>query len=46
VVVITAGVYELTPIKRHFRVQWRDHAGSGLVFGLVRVGYQPPGTRQ
>jgi predicted metal-binding membrane protein len=38
VVVIAAGVYELTPIKRHFRLQCRESARSGLVFGLDCVG--------
>ncbi len=38
VVVIAAGVYELTPIKRHFRRQCHEKARSGLVFGLDCVG--------
>jgi predicted metal-binding membrane protein len=38
VVVIAAGVYELTPIKRHFRLQCHKKARSGLVFGLDCVG--------
>jgi predicted metal-binding membrane protein len=38
VVVIAAGVYELTPVKRHFRRQCRENARSGLVFGLDCVG--------
>lgn len=38
VVVIAAGLYELTPIKRHFRVLCRDEARSGLVFGLCCIG--------
>lgn len=38
VVVIAAGVYELTPIKRHFRLRCRDQGRSGLVFGLDCVG--------
>jgi predicted metal-binding membrane protein len=38
VVVIAAGVYELTPVKRHFRLQCRENARSGLVFGLDCVG--------
>ncbi len=38
VVVIAAGVYELTPIKRHFRLQCHEKARSGLVFGLDCVG--------
>ena len=37
-VVIAAGVYELTPIKRHFRQQCRENTRSGLVFGLDCVG--------
>jgi predicted metal-binding membrane protein len=38
VVVVAAGVYELTPIKRHFRMQCHDHTRSGLTFGLQCVG--------
>ena len=38
VVVTAAGVYELTPIKRHFRLQCHEKARSGLVFGLDCVG--------
>ena len=38
VVVIAAGIYELTPIKRHFRRQCHENARSGLVFGLDCVG--------
>jgi predicted metal-binding membrane protein len=38
VVVIAAGVYELTPVKRHFRRRCRDTAGSGFGFGLCCVG--------
>ena len=38
VVVVAAGVYELTPIKRHFRLQCHEKARSGLVFGLDCVG--------
>jgi predicted metal-binding membrane protein len=37
-VVITAGAYELTPVKRHFRRRCREDAGSGLRFGLCCVG--------
>jgi predicted metal-binding membrane protein len=37
-VVIAAGVYELTPIKRHFRRRCRDSVRSGLGFGLCCVG--------
>src|SRR6201993_484362 len=37
-VVIAAGVYELTPVKRHFRRRCREETGSGLGFGLCCVG--------
>jgi predicted metal-binding membrane protein len=37
-VVIAAGAYELTPVKRHFRRRCREGAGSGLSFGLYCVG--------
>jgi predicted metal-binding membrane protein len=37
-IAIAAGVYELTPTKRHFRRCCRDRAGSGLGFGLSCVG--------
>jgi predicted metal-binding membrane protein len=37
-VVIAAGVYELTPLKRHFRRHCREGARSGLGFGLCCVG--------
>jgi predicted metal-binding membrane protein len=37
-VVIAAGTYELTPVKRHFRRRCRETAGSGLGFGLCCVG--------
>ena len=37
-VVIAAGAYELTPVKRHFRRRCREEAGSGLGFGLCCVG--------
>jgi predicted metal-binding membrane protein len=37
-VVIAAGVYELTPVKRHFRRRCRESAQSGLEFGLCCVG--------
>ncbi len=37
-VVVAAGVYELTPVKRHFRRRCREDAGSGLGFGLCCVG--------
>jgi predicted metal-binding membrane protein len=38
VVVIAAGAYELTPIKRHFRRRCRDRIRSGLEFGLCCAG--------
>src|SRR5215469_5318535 len=38
IVVIAAGVYELTPVKRHYRRRCREEAGSGLAFGLCCVG--------
>jgi predicted metal-binding membrane protein len=38
VVVIAAGAYELTPVKRHFRRRCRADAGSGFWFGLCCVG--------
>jgi predicted metal-binding membrane protein len=38
VVVIAAGAYELTPVKRHFRQRCREDAGNGLGFGLCCVG--------
>jgi predicted metal-binding membrane protein len=38
VVVIAAGVYEFTPLKRHFRRRCRDSVGSGLQFGLCCAG--------
>ena len=38
VVVIAAGVYELTPVKRHFRRRCRADDGSGFGFGLCCVG--------
>jgi predicted metal-binding membrane protein len=37
-VVIAAGAYELTPVKRHFRRRCREDAGSGLRFGPCCVG--------
>ena len=37
-VVVAAGVYELTPVKRHFRRRCREDAGSGLGFGLCCAG--------
>ena len=37
-VAIAAGVYELTPLKRHFRRRCRDSARGGLAFGLCCTG--------
>jgi predicted metal-binding membrane protein len=37
-VVIAAGVYELTPVKRYFRQRCRENAGSGVGFGLCCIG--------
>jgi len=37
-VVIAAGAYELTPVKRHFRRRCREDAVSGLGFGLCCAG--------
>jgi len=37
-IVIAAGVYELTPLKRHFRQRCRDSVRSGFEFGLCCVG--------
>jgi predicted metal-binding membrane protein len=37
-VAIAAGVYELTPLKRHFRRRCRESVHSGLEFGLHCVG--------
>jgi predicted metal-binding membrane protein len=37
-VVIAAGVYELTPLKRHFRLRCRQSVRSGFRFGLYCVG--------
>src|SRR5438132_9460536 len=38
VVAITAGVYESTPIKRHFRGRCRDRIRTGFGFGVSCVG--------
>jgi predicted metal-binding membrane protein len=38
VVVIAAGVYELTPVKRRYRQRCREDARSGLGFGLCCIG--------
>jgi len=37
-VVIAAGAYELTPVKRHFRRRCRESARSGIGYGLCCVG--------
>ena len=37
-VVIAAGAYELTPLKRHFRRRCQDAAGSGFGYGLCCLG--------
>jgi predicted metal-binding membrane protein len=37
-VVIAAGVYELTPLKRYFRRRCQDGVRSGFEFGLFCVG--------
>ena len=37
-VVIAAGAYELTPLKRRFRRRCRESVGSGVEFGLNCVG--------
>jgi predicted metal-binding membrane protein len=37
-VVIAAGVYELTPVKQHFRRRCRADTGSGLGYALCCVG--------
>jgi len=38
VVAIAAGVYEFTPLKRHFRRLCRENVRSGFEFGLYCVG--------
>jgi predicted metal-binding membrane protein len=38
VVAIAAGVYEVTPLKRHFRRLCRENVGSGFELGLHCVG--------
>jgi predicted metal-binding membrane protein len=38
VVAIAAGIYELTPLKRHFRRRCRESVRSGFAFGLYCVG--------
>ena len=37
-VVIAAAVYEVAPLKRHFRRRCREATGSGLTFGLCCAG--------
>lgn len=37
-VTVAAGVYEFTPLKRHFRRRCRENARSGLGFGLCCAG--------
>jgi predicted metal-binding membrane protein len=37
-VVIAAALYEVTPVKRHFRRRCRDAACSGFTFGLYCAG--------
>jgi predicted metal-binding membrane protein len=37
-VVIAAAVYEITPLKRHFRRRCREATGSGFMFGLCCAG--------
>jgi len=37
-VVIAAAVYEVTPLKRHFRRRCRDTVRSGIRFGLCCAG--------
>jgi predicted metal-binding membrane protein len=36
--VIAAGIYELTPLKQHFRRLCRESAGSGFEYGLCCAG--------
>jgi predicted metal-binding membrane protein len=38
VVVLAAGVYELTPLKRDFRRRCREHVSSGLAYGMCCAG--------
>jgi len=38
VVVIAAGLYELTPLKQYFRRRCRDSARTGFEYGLCCVG--------
>jgi predicted metal-binding membrane protein len=37
-ITVAAGVYELTPLKRHFRRRCRDSVRSGFQFGLCCAG--------
>lgn len=37
-IVIAAGLYELSPLKRYFRRRCRDDAGSGYGYGLCCTG--------
>jgi predicted metal-binding membrane protein len=37
-VVIAAGIYELAPVKRRFRLKCQESTCSGVVFGLDCVG--------
>jgi predicted metal-binding membrane protein len=37
-VAIAAGIYELTPLKQHFRRRCRENVRSGITFGLYCVG--------
>jgi predicted metal-binding membrane protein len=37
-VVIAAGAYEFTPLKRHFRRRCQESSGSGLGYGLCCLG--------
>ena len=37
-VTIAAGIYEFTPVKRHYRLRCRETTGSGLGFGLCCAG--------
>jgi predicted metal-binding membrane protein len=37
-IVIAAGLYELTPLKQHFRRRCRESAGSGFEYGLCCAG--------
>src|SRR3954453_21724703 len=38
VVVLAAGAYELTPLKRDFRRRCREHMSSGFAYGLCCAG--------